>query len=47
MTEQEVEQFMADVKEASKHINPETAEVFSEYGLMADPYGINPISLSR
>ena len=42
MTEQEVEQFMAAVKEASKHIDPETAEVFWEYGQIADPYWINP-----
>jgi hypothetical protein len=38
----ELEQWLAIRKEAARHINAETAEVFWEYGQIADPYGLYP-----
>lgn len=42
MTAKELEEFRSIRKEAGQHIDPATAEVDCEYGLPADPYGINP-----
>src|SRR5262249_38707787 len=42
MTDEEREIWLAIRKEAGLKIDPETAEVFWEYGQPMDPYGIDP-----
>jgi hypothetical protein len=41
MTDQDTKAFLAIRKEAAQHIDPETAEVDWEYGMIMDPHGID------
>jgi hypothetical protein len=41
MTDRDVEEFLAIRRKAAQHIDPETAEVERDYGMDADPYGID------
>jgi hypothetical protein len=42
MTEKEIEDFLKIRKKAAQHIDPKTAEVDWNYGMILDPYGIDP-----
>ena len=40
--DQELKEYLSIRKEAGRHIDPATAEVFWTYAQTLDPYGINP-----
>ena len=41
MDEETIGDFLAAREQAAKHIDPDTAEVYWEYGQVMDPYGID------